>query len=130
MGFYAPAQLVRNVRDHGVEVRPISVNHSVWDFTLEARSDGTLALRLGFGQIKGLREEDAAWIVAARGNGYPDVESLWRRAGVQPDTLERLAEADAFSALGLTRRDSLWAAKALKAPRAAAALRARRRRRR
>lgn len=116
MGFYAPAQLVRDARDHGVEVRPVSVNHSEWDCTLEPRPDGALALRLGFRQIKGLREEDATWIAAARGNGYPDVESLWRRAGVHPDTLERLAEADAFSALGLTRRDALWAAKALKAP--------------
>ena len=116
MGFYAPAQLVRDARDHGVEVRPVSVNHSVWDCTLELRADGKLALRLGFRQIKGLREEDAGWIAAARGNGYPDVESLWRRAGVHPDTLERLAEADAFAALGLSRRDALWAAKALKAP--------------
>ena len=116
MGFYAPAQLVRDARDHGVEVRPISVNHSVWDCTLEPRPDGALALRLGFRQIKGMREEDANWIAAARGNGYPDVESLWRRAGVPPDTLERLAESDAFAALGLTRRDALWAAKALKAP--------------
>ena len=116
MGFYAPAQLVRDARDHGVEVRPISVNHSVWDCTLELRPDGGLALRLGFRQIKGLREEDAGWIVAARGNGYLDVESLWRRADVHPDTLERLAEADAFAAIGLTRRDALWAAKALKAP--------------
>ena len=116
MGFYAPAQLVRDARDRGVEVRPISVNHSQWDCTLEPRPDGGLALRLGFRQIKGLREEDAAWITAARANGYPDVESLWRRAGVKPDTLERLAEADAFAALGLTRRDALWAASALKAP--------------
>lgn len=116
MGFYAPAQLVRDARDHGVEVRPISVNHSVWDCTLEQRPDGGLALRLGFRQIKGMREEDAAWIAAARGNGYPDVESLWRRANVHPDTLEQLAEADAFAALGLTRRDALWAAKAFKAP--------------
>lgn len=116
MGFYAPAQLVRDAREHGVEVRPVSVNHSEWDCTIEARPDGKLALRLGFRQIKGMRDEDAAWIVAARGNGYPDVESLWRRAGVHPDTLERLAEADAFAALGLNRRDALWAAKALKAP--------------
>jgi error-prone DNA polymerase len=84
MGFYAPAQLVRDARDHGVEVRPISVNHSVWDCTLELRPDGGLALRLGFRQIKGIREEDANWIAAARGNGYPDVESLWRRAGDDP----------------------------------------------
>ena len=116
MGFYAPAQLVHDAREHGVEVRPVSVNHSVWDCTLEPRADGALALRLGFRQIKGLREEDAAWITAARGNGYPDVESLWRRAGVQPDTLERLAEGDAFASLGLPRRDALWATKALRAP--------------
>ena len=116
MGFYAPAQLVRDAREHGVEVRPVSVNHSLWDCTLEPRPDGALALRLGFRQIKGMREEDAIWIAGARGNGYPDVESLWRRAGVHADALERLAEADAFSAIGLNRRDSLWAAKALKAP--------------
>ena len=116
MGFYAPAQLVRDAREHGVEVRGVSVNHSDWDCTLESRADGALALRLGFRQIKGLREEDATWIAAARGNGYADVESVWRRAGVPPDTLERLAEGDAFAALGLTRRDALWAAKALKAP--------------
>lgn len=116
MGFYAPAQLVRDARDHGVEIRPVSVNHSDWDCTLEPRPDGAFALRLGFRQIKGMRKEDAAWVTAARGNGYPDVESLWRRAGVHPDTLERMAEADAFSPLGLNRRDALWAAKALKAP--------------
>ncbi len=116
MGFYAPAQLVRDARDHGVEVRPVCVNHSLWDCTIEARADDALALRLGFRQIKGMREEDADWIAAARGNGYPDVESLWRRAGVRPDTLERLAEADAFADLGLSRRDALWAARALKAP--------------
>ncbi|WP_340109978.1 error-prone DNA polymerase [Pikeienuella sp. HZG-20] len=116
MGFYAPAQLVRDAREHGVETRPVSANHSFWDCTLERRADGALALRLGFRQIKGMREEDATWIVAARGNGYPDVESLWRRAGVRPDALERLAEADAFAALGLNRRDALWAARALRAP--------------
>jgi error-prone DNA polymerase len=116
MGFYAPAQLVRDARDRGVEVRPVSVDHSEWDCTLEARPDGRLALRLGFRQIKGLREEDAQWIAAARANGYPDVESLWRRAGVGPDTLERLAEADAFTALGLSRREALWQAKALRGP--------------
>jgi len=116
MGFYAPAQLVRDLRDHGGEVRPVSVNHSEWDCTLEPRADGRLALRLGFRQIKGLREEDAGWIVAARGNGYPDVESLWRRAGVGPAALERLAEGDAFTVLGLARREALWAARALRAP--------------
>ena len=116
MGFYAPAQLVRDTREHGVEIRAVSVNHSAWDCTLEPRGDGALALRLGFRQIKGMREEDALWTEAARGNGYPDVESLWRRAGVRPDALERLAEGDAFASLGLNRRDALWAARALRGP--------------
>jgi error-prone DNA polymerase len=116
MGFYAPSQLVRDARERGVDVRPVSVDHSHWDCTLEPQADGRLALRLGFRQIKGLKAEDAEWIVAARGNGYPDVESLWRRAGAGPDVLERLAEADAFTSLGLSRRDALWAAKALTGP--------------
>ncbi|MEI4471810.1 helix-hairpin-helix domain-containing protein, partial [Frigidibacter sp. MR17.24] len=116
MGFYAPAQLVRDARDRGVELRPVCINRSDWDCTVESRPDGALALRLGLRQIRSLREEDARWIVAARGNGYPDVESLWRRAGIRPDALERLAEGDAFAALGLGRRDALWAAKALRAP--------------
>ena len=116
MGFYAPAQLVRDARDRGVEVRAVSVNHSEWDCTLEPRPDGTLALRLGFCQIKGIREDDAGWIVAARGNGYTDVESLWRRAGLGPDALARLAEGDAFACAGLTRRQALWDAQAMKAP--------------
>ena len=116
MGFYAPAQLMRDARDHGVEIRPVSVNDSLWDCTIEPRADGTLALRLGFRQVKGMREEDAIWIAAARANGYPDVESVWRRAGIRPDALDRLAEADGFACLGLSRRDALWQARALKAP--------------
>ncbi|MCQ0969408.1 error-prone DNA polymerase (plasmid) [Paracoccus sp. TK19116] len=114
MGFYAPAQIVRDARDHQIEVRPICVNASIWDNTLERRADGTLALRLGFRQIKGLREEDAGWIAAARGNGYPDPQSVWLRAGVAPAALERLAEADAFAGMGLTRRDALWQVRAIR----------------
>ena len=117
MGFYAPAQIVRDAREHQVEVRPISVNHSAWDNTLERRMDGALALRLGFRQIKGFKEEDAGWIVAARGNGYADPDGVWLRAGVAPATLERLAEADAFSDMGLTRRDALWQVKAIRGTR-------------
>ncbi|MCC1481077.1 error-prone DNA polymerase [Roseibaca sp. Y0-43] len=116
MGFYAPAQLVRDAREHGVEIRPVSINHSDWDCTLEMRTDGALALRLGFRQIKGVGQEDADWIVAARSNGYPDIDSLWRRAGVPPDTLERLAEGDAFTTIGLSRRTALWQVRALRAP--------------
>ncbi|MEM1362651.1 MAG: error-prone DNA polymerase [Pseudomonadota bacterium] len=116
MGFYAPAQIVRDARDHGVEVRPVCVNQSDWDSRLERRADGALALRLGFRQIKGFREEDADWIVAARANGYPDPESLWLRAGIPPAALERLAEADAFTGIGLMRRDALWQVRAIRAP--------------
>ncbi|MEL7468339.1 MAG: error-prone DNA polymerase [Pseudomonadota bacterium] len=110
MGFYAPAQIVRDAREHGVEVRPVCINASYWDNTLEADSRGGLALRLGFRQIKGLKEEDCHWIAAARGNGYPDIESLWRRAGIGRQALEKLANADAFAPSGLKRRHALWEA--------------------
>jgi DNA polymerase III alpha subunit len=114
MGFYAPAQIVRDAREHGVVVRPVCINASYWDNALEPDGRGGLALRLGFRQIKGLGEEDAAWIAAARGNGYADVESVWRRAGVSPRMLAALAEADAFAGLGLDRRAALWAAHAIR----------------
>ncbi|MGR3380513.1 error-prone DNA polymerase [Roseovarius indicus] len=113
MGFYAPAQIVRDARDHGVEVRPVCIQSSYYDNVLEPDGRGDLALRLGFRQIKGLSEEDAGWITAARGNGYTQVADIWRRAGVPPATLTRLAEADAFAELGLTRREALWEARAL-----------------
>ncbi len=118
MGFYAPAQIVRDARAHGVTVRPVCVNASYWDNTLEPDGDGSgdWALRLGFRQIKGLREDDASWIAAARGNGYTDVESVWRRAGVLPQALERLAEADVFAGLGIDRRTALWRTRALRGP--------------
>jgi DNA-directed DNA polymerase III PolC len=113
MGFYAPAQIVRDAREHGVEVRPVCINRSHWDNVMERTETGELALRLGFRQIKSMREEEADWITAARGNGYRAVEDVWRRAGLEARTLTILAEADAFAALGLTRREALWAARAL-----------------
>ncbi|SHL41271.1 DNA polymerase III, alpha subunit [Roseovarius litoreus] len=113
MGFYAPAQIVRDAREHGVTVRPVCINASYWDNVMEPDGNGGLALRLGFRQVKGLAEEDAAWITGARGNGYLQVRDVWRRAGVPPATVTRLAEADAFAGLGLGRREALWEAKAL-----------------
>jgi hypothetical protein len=113
MGFYAPAQIVRDAREHGVTVLPVCINASYWDNVMERLPDGTLGLRLGFRQIKSMREEESAWISAARGNGYHAVEDVWRRAGVEPRLLRVLAEADAFATLGLSRRDALWAARAL-----------------
>ncbi len=113
MGFYAPAQIVRDAREHGVEVRAPCVNASFWDCTMEADGEDGLALRLGFRQINGLREDEGQWIAAARGNGYRAVEDVWRRAGIAPATLARLAEADAFAGLGLSRREALWAARGI-----------------
>lgn len=113
MGFYAPAQIVHDALAHGVEVRPPCVNSSHWDNSLEPNGQGKLGLRLGFRQIKGLPQDEAQWLIAARGNGYQDVQDLWRRAGLSRGTLTRLAEADAFAKLNLTRRDALWAAKGL-----------------
>lgn len=113
MGFYAPAQIVRDAREHGVIVRPICINASFWDNVMEPDGTGGLALRLGFRQIKGLSEEDATWVTAARGNGYRSVRDVWRRAGLGPNVIVRLAEADAFAGIDLSRRDALWEAKAL-----------------
>jgi DNA polymerase III alpha subunit len=113
MGFYAPAQIVRDAREHGVVVRPPCINASHWDNVMEPDGRGGLALRLGFRQVKGMVEEEAQWIVVARGNGNAAVEDVWRRAGLGARMLARLAEADCFAALGVTRREALWAAKAL-----------------
>ncbi len=108
MGFYAPAQIVRCAREHGVEAREADINHSAWDCTLESARDGACALRLGLRQIDGLREADAEKLVAARGHPYRDVRDLWRRSGVGRGSLEKLASADAFRSLGLDRRQALW----------------------
>jgi error-prone DNA polymerase len=128
MGFYAPAQIVRDAREHGVEVRPVDVNHSFWDCTLEPAtpsppSPASLGgkewgrvLRLGLRQIKGFAEADAERLVAAREDGYADPQALWRRSGLGRGTLERLAEADVFRSIGLDRRRALWASKPLGDP--------------
>ena len=115
MGFYAPAQIVRDAREHGVEVRAVDVNHSAWDCTLERAASGAPALRLGFRQIKGFAEKDAERLVAARGNGYTDAAVLWRRSRLSPAALETLARADAMGSMGLKRRDALWAVRGLPA---------------
>src|SRR5690606_32075442 len=116
-GLYAPAQIVRDAREHGVEVRPPDINKSKWDCTLEPAADpmkGRLyALRLGLRQIKGLSKADADRLVERRGNGYPDPLTLWRRAGIGQRALEALARGDALRSLGLDRREALWAIKGL-----------------
>lgn len=114
MGFYAPAQIVADARKHGVEVRPVSINDSHWDCTLEHTTKRLLAVRLGFRQVRGLANVHGARIVAARGDmRYGSVEEVWRRAGVPRAAIERLAEADAFAAISQDRRQGLWKVKGL-----------------
>jgi error-prone DNA polymerase len=107
MGFYAPAQIVRDAREHGVEVREVDVNRSDWDCTLE---DGTM--RLGLRQIDGLQREAADRLVARR--PYRTVEELHSRGRVPVHAIQRLAAADAFRSMGLDRRAALWDSRALK----------------
>ncbi len=109
MGFYAPAQLVRDAREHGVEVRPPDVNASDWDCTLEPSQSNRCALRLGFRQVAGLAEADMKRLVERRTEPYRDPADLWRRGGLTRRQIAALARADAFASLGLTRRDVLWA---------------------
>jgi error-prone DNA polymerase len=153
LGFYAPAQIIRDAREHGVEVRPVDVNASGWDAGLERGQWGngqmangekdasshwpighsplpslhprhasmagdivtTHAVRLGLREIAGLPEAAARTIEAARVQGGPfdSVRDVWLRTGLSPATLERLADADVFGSIGLSRRDALWAVKAL-----------------
>nr|MCU0789963.1 error-prone DNA polymerase [Nitratireductor sp.] len=132
MGFYSPSQLVRDAREHGVEILPPDVNLAGYDCSLEEMRDANLAarlhprhremardirtrhaVRLGLRHAKGIGEEDAARIVAARGPGYQGVRELWRRAGLSRGAMERLADADAFRSMGLSRRQALWQVRAL-----------------
>ena len=137
MGFYAPAQLVRDAREHGVEMRPVDVNLSDWESTLEDadfRPDrvdprhrgmrGIIrtrkAVRLGFRQIKGLSERSIRdRLIENRGGGYVSIRDLWLRSGLDKADIERLADADAFGSLGLSRREALWQVRGLDAGKAA-----------
>jgi error-prone DNA polymerase len=130
MGFYAPAQLVRDAQDHGVETRDVDINHSVWDCTLEDDAFDpkrilrrhvqmrdvirtTHAVRLGFRQVKGLSQKSMEAFVERRGAGYSSVRDVWLRSGLDVGDIERLAQADAFRSIGLDRRAALWAVRAL-----------------
>ncbi len=108
MGFYAPAQIVRDAVEHDVAVRAIDVNASQWDCTLEPTA-ADLALRLGLRQITGFRPAWAEALVIARADGaFISIESLARRARLPERALRLLADADAFGSIGLGRRDALW----------------------
>ena len=116
MGFYAPAQVARDAREHGVEVRPVCVNASAWDCTLEDTDGRRMAVRMGLRMAKGLAEAHAMAVLDRRGAGYASVEDVWRRAAVPVAALERLAEADGFGSLGTDRRAALWAIRGLGEP--------------
>jgi error-prone DNA polymerase len=113
MGFYAPAQIVRDAREHGVEVRGADINHSQWDNTLEKRNDGTLALRLGFRQVESVAVAEIERLIATRGQGFTSIEQLSNRARLYGRPMRALADADAFRSLGLARREALWAVRRL-----------------
>lgn len=129
MGFYSPRSLVADARRHGVVVLPVCVNTSAWDSTLEdlsvqdpsrqqvilGQTLPQMAIRLGFSRIKGMREDDARALVAARAAGGPfvDVPDLSRRTTLRRDVLARLAKADTLSCFGLDRRQALWAVEGL-----------------
>ncbi|AKI02404.1 DNA-directed DNA polymerase III PolC [Hoeflea sp. IMCC20628] len=129
MGFYASAQLIRDAREHGVEIRPVDINCSDQDCTLERDADlqplsarhremknimkHSHAVRLGLRHVKGFGEAEAEQLMARRGRGYDSVRDLWMRSGLPRRSIEQLAEADCFRSIGLDRRDALWAVKAL-----------------
>ncbi|HEY2482287.1 MAG TPA: error-prone DNA polymerase [Caulobacteraceae bacterium] len=141
MGFYQPAQLVRDAREHGVEVRPVDILASDWDSGLEnslpplggvpakpgraapstpsgspsprGGGEGFHAVRLGLRQVTGLRQAEAERLVEARGAGARTLREIAARAGLSRQTLELLAEADALRSLGMDRRQGLWAVKGL-----------------
>lgn len=105
MGFYAPAQLVRDAQEHGVEVRGIDVNASTWDCTLE----GERVLRLGLRQIGGFREAWAKTLDEVRtSRPFTGMEDLATRSGLPVRGLQLLADADALGSMGQGRRQAGW----------------------
>lgn len=113
MGFYAPAQIVRDAREHGVELRAVDVNFSDWDNTLEPNGTG-FALRLGLRQVDGLPRATADRLIGARGDPFVSLPDFALRAGLTGRFVHALAAADAFRSVGLDRRAALWEARALK----------------
>jgi error-prone DNA polymerase len=115
MGFYAPAQIVRDAQSHGVAVLPIDVNFSGWDCRLQPQAGGKLAVRLGMRLTKGLSQKDADAIAAAvaAGGRFGTIEGLWRASGVRVAALRQLAAADAFGSMGADRQQALWQIQAL-----------------
>ncbi len=114
MGFYAPAQIVRDAREHQVIVRAADVNYSDWDNTLEPVSPGVFAVRLGLRQIDGMRQEMGQRLMDARTAPFTDLADLKERARLDAGTMRKLAAADALRSMTLDRRQALWDARALR----------------
>jgi error-prone DNA polymerase len=112
MGFYAPAQIVRDGQDNGIEIRPVDINASSHDNTLEPASYRK-ALRIGFRQIDSFKKDWSERIVARRGNGYASIEDIWQRTGLPHRALSLLADADGYTSLGVARREAAWAVRRL-----------------
>ncbi|TAD85592.1 MAG: DNA polymerase III subunit alpha [Bacteroidetes bacterium] len=109
MGFYQPAQIVADAQKHGVVVRPVDVNHSAWNNTLEEKQGNYHALRLGFKQVSGLRKTDVDLLLQARKQSFTHLLQL-SDVGVSNSGIELLAQADAFTSLQIDRRLALWQA--------------------
>ena len=114
MGFYAPSQIVRDAREHGVAVQAPDVNYSDWDNTLHPAGPGTFAVRLGLRQVDGMARAMAARLMAARRDPFADLQDLKTRTNIDAGTMRKLAAADAFRSVGLDRRQALWNARALR----------------
>ncbi len=112
MGFYQPAQIIIDAKKHGVKVLPVDVNYSDWDNKLEKLEGKYYSIRLGFRQVKGLREEDMKLLVAQRVTPYTQMNTLYEK-GISLATLDQLADADAFRSIGYDRRRALWEITAL-----------------
>jgi len=112
MGFYQPAQIIIDARKNGVEVKPVDVNHSNWDNTLEEKSGKYCVIRLGFRQVKGLRQADMDTLVSSRKQPFTSIHAL-RDTGIPQTAIEKLGDADAFMSMGLDRRHALWEITAL-----------------
>ncbi len=114
MGFYAPAQIVRDAQEHGVVVRPPDVNYSDWDNTMEPTGPNKFAVRLGLRQIDGIGKEPPHRLMAARTAPFTSLDNLKTNARLDAGAIRKLAAADAFRSIGLDRRQALWDAQALR----------------
>jgi error-prone DNA polymerase len=113
MGFYAPAQIIRDAQEHGVDVRPVDINKSLWENSLELNSIGEFSLRLGFRQIEGISDKEASSIMQYRQDGFASFEEFSQRTRLETRILRLLADADSFCSVGLSRRQALWRAQRL-----------------